>query len=69
MRAKNIIIGKTYKLKQCPEYYAKALEVLGPKNKENTNSFIVVKCIWSQSYESSFGIIKYFKPSNLIEYP
>lgn len=68
MKAKDIIIGKSYRHKDHPNYcYVKALQILKPREGENTNTFIVVKCEYTVEKDSSFRLIKYFKPSNLIE--
>ena len=68
MRSTDIIIGESYRLKDNPKYcWAKAIKVLKPKEQENTNNFIVVKCEYSTYKNDDFGLIKYFKPSNLIK--
>lgn len=68
MRACDIVIGDSYRHKDHPNYcYAKAIEILKPKQRENTSDYIVVKCEWSVDKNDSFGLIKYFKPSNLVK--
>jgi len=66
MRAKDIVIGKTYKLKNNP-YFIEPLKILKPKEEENVNNYIVVKCVFLTSIRDKFGIIKYFKPSDIVE--
>jgi hypothetical protein len=68
MRAKDIVIGKSYRHKDHPRYgWAKAIKVLRPKEGENTTTRIIVKCEWSQDNDDRFALINYFSPSNLIE--
>jgi len=66
MRANKLIIGKSYRHKDHPKYaWAKVLKVLKPKEGVNPHNRIIVKCEWSIDENSSFGMIKYFKPSDL----
>ena len=42
MRAQDIKIGEYYVLREHPHYsYIKPIEILKPKQKENTNNFLV----------------------------
>jgi hypothetical protein len=67
MRAKDIVIGKSYRFKEHPNYsHARALAVLAPKQGENTNSFIVVKCEHTVNENDTVGFVRYFKPSALM---
>lgn len=67
MRADKLVIGESYRHKDHPTYcWAKVLKVLKPKEAENTNTHIVVKCEWSQQKDDVFGLIKYFRPSDLV---
>jgi hypothetical protein len=67
MRAKDIVIDKSYRHKDHPRYgWAKALKVLRPKEGENTTTQVIVKCKWSQDKDAMFSLIKYFSPSSLI---
>jgi hypothetical protein len=68
MLPSNIIIGKHYRLRHSKEYgHVKALEVLKPKTRENTKSYIVVKCEHTVYKNSNFGLIRYFRPVDLIQ--
>jgi hypothetical protein len=68
MRADKLIIGKRYRHKDNKNYgWAKIIKVLKPKESENLHNYIIVKCEWSVDKDSSFGLIKYFRPSNLVE--
>ncbi len=67
MRAKDIVIGESYRHKDHPKYcWAKAVKVLRPKEGENTLNKIIVKCEYSQDKDDSFGLIKYFSPADLM---
>lgn len=67
MRKQDIIIGKYYRHKNSLNYgWAKAIKVLNPKEKPNKNTYSVVKCEWTLRKDDSFGLIKYFKPSDLV---
>lgn len=68
MLAKNIKIGSSYRHKDHPNYcWAKAVKVLMPKECENTTNRIVIKCEYSQDKNNTIGLIKYFKPSDLVK--
>ena len=68
MRAKDLIVGESYRHKDHPNYcWAKVIKVLKPKEGENTLNKIIVKCEWSQDKDAVFGFIKYFKPSDLVK--
>ena len=66
MKASNIEIGKWYSIKDNP-YYFKPLKVLTPKEGGNPHNRIVVKGLFSTSRHDSFGLIRYFKPSDIKE--
>lgn len=68
MRAIDIKIGESYRHKDHPNYcWAKAVEVLKPKQKENINGYIVVKCDYSIVKDEKNSQTLYFKPSDLIK--
>ncbi|MEF2243990.1 hypothetical protein [Paenibacillus sp. IITD108] len=68
MRLQDVIIGKFYQHKSTPNYaYARAIDKLKPKERENINNYAVVKCQWSVDKSEDFGLIKYFRPSDLVE--
>lgn len=68
MRAKDIKIGSVYRHRTSPNYaYAKAVQVLKPKEHPNTNNYIVVKCHWSTNMNFDFAMIKYFRPTDMIK--
>jgi hypothetical protein len=75
MRTQDIKIGETYRLRNSPNYgYAKALKIIKP-NKDNfwktedekTLKVVAVRCEWSTSKNDTFGLIKYFRPCDLIK--
>lgn len=64
---KNIIIGNYYRLSNTPNYcWAKVLKILPAHTGINNNKYPVAKCEWTVSKNDSFGLIKYFKLSDLI---
>ncbi|MCK5604475.1 hypothetical protein KAR91_21475 [Candidatus Pacearchaeota archaeon] len=68
MRAKDIEIGESYRHKDHPTYaWARPLKILKPKEAENPHNRIVVKCEWTTRRNANFGMIKYFKPSDLMK--
>lgn len=70
MNSKTIKIGEYYRHRNTPNYgWAKALEVIKPHTGVNTHGYLIVECEWTLSQNDSFGIIKYFKPSDLIKTP
>lgn len=67
MQAKKLVIGESYRHKDHPDYaWAKVVKILAPKQYPNTHNRIIVKCEYSQDKNPKFGLIKYFKPSDLI---
>lgn len=67
MMAKDIVVGESYRHKENPKYcYAKVIKVLQPRELENTTNKIIAKCEYSVNKDDSFGLIKYFKISDLV---
>ena len=67
MNVKDIIIDNYYRHKEHTNYaYIKPLKILKPHQEENTNSYTVVKCEYVINKNDSFGLIKYFKPINIV---
>ena len=78
MNSKNVVIGDYYRHRTTPKYaWAKVLQVIKPLPKHaqkiyygredaNPYTYIIVKCEWSLDKNASFGLIKYFKLSDLI---
>lgn len=67
MRAKDIVVGESYRHKGTPTYcWAKVTEVLPPKTGWNTLNKIIVRCEWSVEKDSKFVIYKYFAPKDLL---
>lgn len=70
MRVQDLKIGNDYRHKQNPNYgWARVVKVLKGKEAENTNSYAVAKCEWTTDRGGLVGVIKYFKPSDLIAAP
>ena len=68
MNSKNIVIGDYYRHKDHPDYaWAKALRVIPPNTGVNTHGYLIVECEWSLEKGASFGLIKYFKLSDLVK--
>ena len=67
MRTQDIKIGEYYRHRTSNYAYAKAISILKPKQAENYNNFVVVKCEWSTDKSGIFGIIKYFRPCDLVK--
>lgn len=69
MKVQDVKIGEYYRHKDTPNYaWAKPLEILKPNEKQNKgNKFIVIKCQWVVNKNDKFGMIKYFRPNNLIK--
>jgi hypothetical protein len=68
MRPQDIKLGEFYRHVDSPNrFYAKALEILKGRQKENTNTYAVVKCEWTNSKNYGIGFIRYFRPCDLIK--
>jgi len=71
MKIKDIKIGETYIHKENIGYrhwYAQPVKILKPKQDENTKTYTLVKCKWSSNPSFMCGIMKYFRPGDLIPY-
>jgi hypothetical protein len=68
MRTKDLVIGEYYRHKDNPAVgWARALEVLPPKQKGNTQNYILVRCEWTMHKNDKFGLIKHFRISSLVK--
>ncbi len=68
MRSQDIEIGVSYRHRNNPNYsYAKVLEVVPPKTGVNTHGYSICKCEWSVGKNDNFGMIKHFRPVDLIK--
>lgn len=68
MRAKDIVIGEIYRLKNSPHYgYIKPLKILKPMEFPNTLQCILVECEHSVDLDFKCGIVRYFKPVDIIK--
>jgi hypothetical protein len=64
---KNIIVGEYYRHKNTPTYcWAKVIEIIPCNIGINTCNYPIAKCEWSIDKDANFGLIKYFKLSDLI---
>lgn len=67
MRARDIVIGESYRLRGSPSYgYAKAIAVLKPGQEENTRPYIIVRCEHAVDKDGNVGFIRRFKPVDLV---
>jgi len=67
VRARDLKEGESYRHKDHPNYcWAKVVKVIKPKESGNPHDRIVVKCDYSVQKNATFGLVKYFKPSDLV---
>lgn len=67
MRPQDIVIGEYYRHKDHPNYaYAKPIAQLKPHSGLNTHGYTIFKCEWSTEKDPAFGLIKYFRATDLI---
>jgi len=80
MRIQDIVIGETYRHRDHPNYaYAKAVKIIHPMAKfkqksaydlteeEKKVKSVCVKCKYVVCKNDSFGLIKYFRPCDLVK--
>jgi hypothetical protein len=79
MRVQDIVIGETYRHRDNPAYgYAKALKIIRPMaqykqkyagltEEEKAVKTVCVRCEWTLSKNDSFGLIKHFRPCDLVK--
>ena len=80
MRTQDIVIGETYRHRDHSNYaYAKAIKIIRPTPKfkqkyaydlseeEKKIETVCVKCGWTISKDDTFGLIKYFRPCDLVK--
>lgn len=80
MRTQDIVIGETYRHRDHPNYaYAKAVKIIRPlpefkkktafglTEEEKNVKCVCVKCEWVISKNDSLGLIKYFRPCDLVK--
>ena len=80
MRTQDIVIGETYRHRTNTNYgYAKALKIIKPLPKfrqkyaydlseeEKEVKTVCVKCEWTISKNDTYGLIKYFRPCDLVK--
>jgi hypothetical protein len=74
MRSQDIKIGNIYRHRTSPNYaYAKAIEIIKPSKLKFASDIqkeikcVVVKCEWTISPNDGYGLIKYFRPCDLIK--
>lgn len=80
MRTQDIKIGSYYRHIDHPSYcFAKAIKIIRPMAKfkreyeynltddEKSVKFVCVKCEWTLSKDDKSGLIKYFRPCDLVK--
>jgi len=68
MRPQDIVIGKSYRLKDTPDYgFVKALRVLNIKEINKTKNYLVVECEHTVQKNDTCGFKRYFRPRDIIE--
>ena len=69
MRAKDIKIDSIYKHKDDikKHIFCMAKEIIPPKTGINQTGCVLVRVVLSQDKDCSWGIIKYFKASDLVK--
>ena len=79
MRTQDVVIGETYRHRDNLSFgYAKAIKIIKPMAKykqqyagltddEKAIKTVCVKCEWTISKNASFGMIKYFRPCDLVK--
>lgn len=79
MRTQDIIIGETYRHRNNLSYgYANALKIIKPMaqykqkyagltEEEKTVKVVCVRCEWTLSKNDTFGVIKHFRPCDLVK--
>jgi hypothetical protein len=67
MRLQDIKIGEYYRHKEHPNYaWAKAIKVCPPHSGINNNNYFAIECEWTIDKNDTFGLIKYFRPQDLV---
>jgi len=62
------ITGDYYRHKNTPySGWAKILEIIKPHTGLNTHAYPIAKCEWAIDKYATFGLIKYFKVTDLIK--
>ena len=68
MRVQDIRLGETYRFKEHPTIgYAKAIEILTPRQGINKHNYSIIKCEHTISKNGTIVFIRYFKPRDLIK--
>ncbi len=65
MKRSDIRVGEFYRVKGNEYAYAKVIEVIPPMTSINNTRAYVAKCQWVINQNDKFGMIKYFKISEL----
>ncbi len=67
MKIVNIKIGEFYRVKYNSYAWARAVRIIPPMTPPNNTRATIVECEWVVNKDDEFGLIKYFKASDLAE--
>ena len=65
MNSKNVVIGNYYRKKNTHMGWAKVLTILPPHKGLNRHDYWIAECEWTVDKGDLFGLIKYFRLSDL----
>lgn len=67
MKISEIVNGQLYRHRENPNYgYARAKMVLKSSHPLNGHKYTLVRCEWTTDGGDNFGLIRYFRPCDLI---
>ena len=68
MIPRDIKVGETYRLSSSSDYgYLKAIEIIPSRTRENTKTYTVIKCEFTENRNDKVGFIRYFRPCDMIK--
>ena len=67
MRIVNIKIGEFYRVKHNSYAWVKVVQIIPPMTPPNATKATMVKCEWVVNKDDKFGLIKYFRASDLVK--
>lgn len=67
MRIVNIKIGELYRVKHNSYAWVRAVRIIPPMTPPNYTRATMVKCEWVVDKDDKFGLIKYYRASDLVK--
>lgn len=67
MKIVDIKIGEFYRVKHNTYSWARVVQIIPPMTPPNNTRATIVKCEWVVNKDDEFGLIKYFKVSDLVK--